>query len=118
MTSPSQEKGDKAERELVGILRDLGVNAHRIRCEGVNDQGDIGGLTDVTVEVKNYPGNIVRAISDGFVDLAVEQANTRTPFGCVMVRKRGGRWMVAMDLDQWVGLWREAMEPLAKREAS
>jgi hypothetical protein len=110
MTSPQARKGKAAERELAHLLTEhLGVNVRRKLGEGrALDEGDLEGLRDTTVEVKNY-ADVVRAISDGLADLRREQANAGTTHGVCFVRRRGGRWLAVMDVDQFCTWYREAV---------
>ena len=121
MTSPSQRKGDNAERELVGILRDLtGWPVNRRYGAGARDDfGDLTGLPDTTIEVKSYT-DVLRAIREGMDDLDVEQGHSQTTFGAVAMRRRGGKWMFVMDPDRFCTLLREATAPgsAAERRAS
>jgi Holliday junction resolvase len=109
VTSPQARKGNAAERELAKILTDeLGVTVRRKLGAGrLDDEGDLEGLRDTTVEVKNY-ADTLRAISDGLADLRREQANAATTFGVCFVRRRGGRWLAVMDVDQFCTWYREA----------
>ena len=109
MTSPSKRKGDHAEREIARILADqLGVDVRRKLGAGrTDDEGDLHGLPDVTVEVKSYR-DVARAVRDGLDDLAREHANAGTTHAVAFVRRPGGRWFAAMTVEQWCTLYREA----------
>lgn len=109
MTSASGRKGSKAEREIAGILSDqLGVTVRRKLGAGRrDDEGDLEGLPDVTIEVKNY-ADVARAVRDGLDDAVKEQANAGTTHGVAFIRRPGGRWFAAMTVEQWCCLYREA----------
>ncbi len=108
MSHPSKRKGDAAERELATLLADrLGIDCRRMLGAGrADDVGDLHGLDDWTAEVKNY-ANLADGINAGLTDLEREQANAGTAFGVCVVRRRGGRWIAVMDLDQWCAVYRE-----------
>lgn len=109
MTSPAKRKGDRAEREIAAILSDhLGLDIRRKLGAGrAEDEGDLHGLPQCTVEVKSY-NDVSRAVRDGLDDLEREQANAGTPFGAAFIRRPGGRWFVAMSVDGFVTMYREA----------
>jgi hypothetical protein len=101
VTNPQKNKGDKAERELAAILADqLGIPVRR-------KLGDIDGLADTTVEVKNFT-DVLRGIREGVDDCVREQANAGTTFGVTFVRRPGGRWIAVQTIDQFCTMWREA----------
>jgi len=110
---PSKTKGDNAEREVCKILADLtGFPVRRKLGAGrADDTGDVFGIPDCTVQVKNRPGDPLRSIREILTDLPTQQANAGTPFAVGLVRRRGGHWMAVMDLEQLAALLREATTP-------
>lgn len=116
MTTPAKRKGDGAELEVAKQLADLtGWPVRRKLGAGrADDTGDLHGLPETTVQVKAY-GDVLRAIREGLPELRVQQANARTTFGALAVRRprqpAETRWMVVMDLDQFATLLREATAP-------
>jgi hypothetical protein len=112
MTSPQKRKGDSAEREAAAILTDLlGYQVRRKLGAGrTDDEGDLEGLPHTTVEVKNYR-DITRAINKGLADSVKEQANAGTTFGAAMIRRPGANYFIALTMDQFATLWREATRP-------
>jgi hypothetical protein len=111
MTTPSKRKGDRAELEVAALLTGLlGIPVRRKLGAGrTDDCGDLDGLDDWTIEVKNRPGDIVRALREGLDDAAREQANAGTTFGVALVRRPGGRWVAAMSLEQFATVVRELL---------
>lgn len=109
MTSAAKRKGDAGEREIAGILSDqLGFSVRRKLGAGRSDDtGDIDGLPDCTIEVKSYR-DVARAVRDGLDDCTREQANAQTTHGATFIRRPGGRWFVALTVEQWACLYREA----------
>ncbi len=109
MSNAAKRKGDAAEREIAKILSDhLGLAVRRKLGAGrSDDEGDIDGVPDTTVQVKNF-ADITRAIRLGLDDLAAQQRNASTTHGVLFVRRPGGRWIAVMEVEQWCTLWREA----------
>jgi hypothetical protein len=112
MTSPSKRKGDRAELEVQGLLRDhLGVPARRQLGAGRKDDiGDIAGVPNTCISV----GNIARlseAVREKTRECEVQQERAGALFGATFLRLRGGEYRVVLTVDQWTTLWREA-QPL------
>jgi hypothetical protein len=112
VTHPSKRKGDRAELEAQGILRDLlGVPARRKLGAGrKDDMGDIDGVPDTVISV----GNIARlseAVREKPRECETQQARAGALFGATFVRLHGGEFRVVLTPEQWACLWREA-QPL------
>jgi len=105
-----KRKGDLAEREVLQLLRTL-LGEHLVRCrlEGDNDHGDISGLTECALQVKSY-ADITRAVREGLAGVAKQKQNAGVDWGCVWIRRRGGKYFVAMDAVDWVSMYRAAIE--------
>lgn len=109
MTSAAKAKGNRAEREVVALYRDhLGLDVRRTLAGHADDQGDLIGVPDTTIQVKDYV-DVLRAIREGQACLAKQQASTGGPFAVLWVRRRGGLWMAIQTPEQHFALWREAM---------
>lgn len=110
MTNSAKRKGDKAELEAAGLLSDLtGWNVKRKLGAGrAEDTGDLYGLPDCVVQVKNRPGDPLRSLREALDSCPKQQANAGTTFGMSMIRRPGGRWFVAMTPEQAMTLLREA----------
>jgi hypothetical protein len=108
MTNPQKRKGDHAEREIATILSDLlGVPIRRKLGAGrTDDEGDLEGLRDTTVEVKSF-ADVTRAIREGLDDLEREQVNAGTSHGVLFVRRPGGRWIAVQTVESWCCDYRE-----------
>lgn len=105
MTTSQKRKGDSAEREAAEVLAaELGRPVRRKLGAGRSDDtGDLDGVPEHVVEVKYYPRTgLGQAVLDGVADAERERAHSGLPSAVAMVRKRGGGWIVAMSLDQWV----------------
>ena len=105
----SRAKGAQAEREVVNLLRDLtGIHVVRTRTPGAaSDVGDVAGLDNVLIEVKAH-ANIARSISEGIPQARAAAERTRRDWPTVWVRRPGGRYVVVMEPDAWLSMWREA----------
>lgn len=107
MTSASQAKGDRWERELAEHLRDrTGQPVHRLRPAGTLDVGDLHlatGAGYVAIEAKSA----ARLELAGWCDEArQEAANAGLPGWAVVIRRRGqrdpGAAYVVLSLDEWL----------------
>jgi hypothetical protein len=104
-----RSKGNRAEIEVLTYLRDrLGDHLVRARLEGANDHGDIAGLVDCAVQVKNY-ADVVRGINEGLAAAQEQKGNAGVLWAAAFVRRRGGRYLVVMEPDDWVSMYREAV---------
>src|SRR5262245_45151148 len=112
VTTPAKRKGDRTELEAARLLADLtGWPVRRKLGAGrTDDTGDLDGIPDTTIQCKAYT-DVIRAIREGLPELRVQQTNAGTPFAALIVRRRGGRWMACMELDQLATLLREATTP-------
>jgi hypothetical protein len=109
VTNSSKAKGDRAELEVQGILRDLlGVPARRALGAGrADDVGDIHGVPDTVIQVVNRK-DVARGLREKLPESERQQAVAGATFGCSFVRMPGGRYVVAMTPEQFACLWREA----------
>jgi hypothetical protein len=113
VSNPSKVKGDKAELEAARLLADAtGWPVRRKLGAGrTDDTGDLDGVPQTTVQVKNYPSDIVRAVRETLDELPAQQANAGTPYAAGLIRRPGGRWFAVLTLDQLTALLREATTP-------
>jgi hypothetical protein len=109
----SRAKGTAAESAVVKYLRDAGFPAAERRAlAGSLDKGDVTGVPDWTLEIKNC----ARDGLPGWMDeLAKEIVNAATRHGAVVHKRRGkgsaGEWFATMTLAQLT----EIMRALAAR---
>jgi hypothetical protein len=110
VSNPAKNRGDKAEREVQGILRDLlGVPARRKLGAGrADDMGDIDGVPDTCVQVVAYK-DIARAIREKLPASEAQRERAGCAFAATFVRRPGGAYAVVMTPEQWATLWREAL---------
>lgn len=109
MTGPAKRKGDRAELEVQGLIRELlGVPARRALGAGrLDDVGDITGVPDTVIQVADY-SDLVRAIREKVPECVEQQRRAGATFGATFVRRRGGKWVVVLTPEQWATYWREA----------
>lgn len=109
MTNRSKAKGDRAELEVQGIIRDLlGLPARRKLGAGrLDDMGDIDGVPDTVIQVAAY-ADVVRAIREKVPECVTQQARAGATFGATFVKRRGGSYLVVLTPEQWATYVREA----------
>ena len=122
LANSSKRKGDRAELEVQGILRDLlGVPARRKLGAGRKDDvGDIDGVPDTVIQVADWK-DVTRAVREKPLECEEQRlrmAYTRPIpngvefgpcFAATFVRLRGGEYRVVMTPEQWAAMWREAV---------
>lgn len=110
MTGSSKRKGDKAEREVADLIRDLtGWPARRKLGAGrLDDTGDIDGVPDTVVQVANWADVCAAAISKPR-GAERQRENADATFAATFVRFRGGTWRVVLTPEQWATYQREAL---------
>ena len=136
MANPSKRKGDRAELEVQGILRELlGVPARRALGAGRKDDvGDIHGVPDTVIQVADWK-DVTRAVREKPLECEEQRERASTPewysppnsdsstgeiamyrqpnwsptFAATFVRLRGGDYRVVLTPEQWAALWREAV---------
>lgn len=113
--SAAKRKGDRAELEVQGILRDLlGVPARRKLGAGRKDDvGDIDNVPNTVVQVANYK-DINEAVRRKLPECEAQQERAGALFGATFVRRVGGSYVVCLTPAQWATLWREA-QPVRAR---
>lgn len=98
----SKSKGAKGERELANILKDYGYNTRRGQQYNGLEGEDVVGLDYIHIECKR-----VESLN---IDKAMQQAkrdskNYQMP--SVFHRKNNQKWLVTMELDDWIKLYDE-----------
>jgi len=109
VTNSSKAKGDRAELEVQGLLRDLlGVPARRALGAGrADDVGDIHGVPNTVIQVVNRQ-DISRAIREKLPEAERQRERAGVDFAATFVRRRGGGFVVVLTPEQFAALWREA----------
>jgi hypothetical protein len=110
MANSFKAKGDRAELEVQGLLRDLlGVPARRALGAGrLDDMGDIDGVPETCISVTNRK-DVAAAVRSKPVEAEMQRRRRGCTFVATFVRLRGGEYRVVLTVDQWATLWREAM---------
>jgi hypothetical protein len=111
VTGAAKRKGDAAEREAAQILADLtGCPVRRKLGAGrQDDEGDLDGLTDTTVQVVSRSSDVVAVgVVRKPVEAGEQARRAGTPYAMTMLRVRGGTWRIVMTVEQAMALWREA----------
>lgn len=111
MTGAAKRKGDSAEREAALLLHlHLGVPARRKLGAGrQDDQGDIDGVPDTTIQVCSRTTDVVNVgVVRKPLDATRQAEHAGTTHAATLLRIRGGTWRVVLTLEQWALLWREA----------
>lgn len=105
-----KRKGDRAELEVQGLIRDLlGYPARRALGAGRKDDiGDIHGVPDTVIQVAAW-ADLDRAVREKLPDLERQQGRAGCTFAGLFVRRRGGRYVVVMTAEQWAAMLREAL---------
>ena len=115
MTKSKAEKGARGEREVVEIFDAAGFNqAQRGRAGATDDRGDVAGIQDLTVEVKNY-NDVNRALIAGMKELAVEKVNNKTRWGVLCVKRKYRGWVAILPLDEFALMYAELAKPTGER---
>lgn len=105
--SRSKQKGTAAETAVKRCLQDEGYDVERRALSGAHDRGDIAGLGDVVVEVKNHKAMSLAPWVD---EANVERDNAEAEIGVVWHKRIGRtdprRWYVSMDGETFLKLLR------------
>lgn len=103
MGKASRDKGARGERELAGILNEMGINdAHRGYVQF--KQSDLVGIKGIHPEVKRVEKlNIHEAMRQAVKE--AEKRNDGKP--TVFHRKNRGKWLVTMLLEDWVEIYKK-----------
>lgn len=105
--TPQARKGERAELEVAALLAErTGLRIERRYGEGRRvDQGDLTGAPSWCLQVKNY-ADPMRAAREGLDALDRQHPASGCPFAAVLVRRRGGKWLAVMSLDQFADVVR------------
>lgn len=98
----SRQKGAKGERELANILKEYGYDTRRGQQFSGLEGEDVVGLDYIHVECKRVERlNLEDAIIQAKRDTKKEQ------MPAVFHRKNKQKWLVTMELDDWIKLYNE-----------
>lgn len=112
MANPSGRKGYAGEAPVLDYLLKQGFyRAFRRRTQGVMDKGDIGGIDNVVIEIKNHG---VYKFGAWMKELAQEKANAMAWTAALVVKPKGvgstrvRDWWVVMTLEDYTDLLERA----------
>jgi hypothetical protein len=108
--SKSKQKGTAAETAVVKYLKANGFpKAERRALTGALDKGDISGIFDVVLEVKNHK---TMTLGQWMEELKVEIDNANAATGAVVHKRKGttdvGEWYASMPFYMFIYLLRDA----------
>ena len=101
----SRMKGKTGELELTKVLKGYGYKDCRRGPQycGVSGDADVVGLPGIHIECKRVEKlNIEKAMEQSMNDARMNEMPT------VMHRKNNHPWLVTMDLDDWIKLYKAA----------
>ena len=100
----SRAKGKRGELALARKIREHGLPARRgQQYSGANGDADVIGLPGIHIECK-----LVERLN---IWDAYDQANRDAKRGEIPIvchKKNGTKWLVSMDLDDWLEMYKEA----------
>ena len=109
LVNPANERGKRAEREAAKLLHDaLGYDVKRTKAGQFVDIGDLSGIPDTVVQVKDW-SEVLRAIHAARDDADEQARAAMVPFRFGMVRSRGGVWTCVQSVDALTTMLREAL---------
>lgn len=113
MSNPAARKGNQQGEIPVTanfVARGF-IRAYRMRQQGAVDKGDIGGIDDVCIEVKNHG---IYKFGPWMKELAIEKINKSARIGALIVHPKGigltrvDQWWVVMSVGDFQRLLVEA----------
>jgi hypothetical protein len=109
VSNPKKAKGTSAETAVVKYLKNTWDSVERRALAGSADKGDISGIPNVCIEVKDHK----KMVLSGWVkELDEEMKNSQALTGAVIHKKRGtldvGEWYATMPVEVYVNLLIEA----------
>ena len=112
MANPSGKKGYNGEAPVLDYLLKQGFHrAFRRRTQGVVDKGDIGGIDNVVIEIKNHG---IYKFGAWMKELAQEKSNALAWTAGLVVKPKGvgatrvRDWWVMMTLEDYTALLERA----------
>jgi hypothetical protein len=105
--SKSKQKGTLAETAVVDYLKQFWKHVERRALAGKNDKGDIAGVPNTTIEVKNHKSY---KIPEWMAETEQERTNAGSQYGILVIKpnKVGvtqvEKWWAVLPLEQIAGL--------------
>lgn len=98
----SKKKGSRGELEFANLCKEYGFNTRRSEqyC-GANGDADVIGLPNIYIEVKRVESlNIEKAMGK------LREDNLKKDLGILAHRKNNKGWLVTMDFEDWMELYK------------
>lgn len=108
MVNKSKEKGTRWESAVAKYLRSKGFDVWRMAQTGTEDQGDIGGLSQVAFECRN---RAKISLAENVDDAESRAKYKEADYGVAVIKRRGkgtADAYVAMTLETFTRLMKEA----------
>lgn len=104
--NPAKDKGDRAEREVEKLLRELGFGQARRKLGAgrQDDMGDIDGVPGTTIQVCDWK-DVVRAVRQKPLECEEQRLRAGDPYAATFVRLWGGDFRVVLTPEQWRDTW-------------
>ena len=108
LSNPSKEKGARSEREAAELLTRLSGYSCR-RALGAGRHDDVGDIDGLPAVVQVTDRTELSAALAKLPDVKVQKTNANRRWGVLMVRRRGGKYIMVMEPDEWVTMmmWAE-----------
>jgi len=104
VTSRQRAKGNRGELDAVALYArhfpEWPVR-RRLQEGRADDEGDLQGVPYTCVQVANVE-DLLDAISHKLPELAAQRERCRAPYGVLLIRRRGGRFIAIMDEAHYV----------------
>lgn len=84
--SKAKQKGTLAETAVVELLKQVWPTAERRALSGINDKGDVAGINQIAIEVKNQKSY---KISEWLKETKQEQLNAKADYGVLVIKPNG-----------------------------
>ena len=84
--SKSKQKGTLAETAVAELLKNVWPLVERRALNGINDKGDIAGIPQIVIEVKNQKSY---KISEWLKETKQEQVNAKADYGVLVIKPNG-----------------------------
>jgi hypothetical protein len=101
--SKSKQKGTMAETAVVQYLKQFWPNVERRALQGSKDTGDIAGIPNVIIEIKNHKNY---KIPEWIKETEQERENAGVPYGILIVKPnrvgttKVGEWWAILPAEQ------------------
>lgn len=102
MGSKSVQKGARAEREVMSILRERGYSVERGGTQSFGERPDLYGLDHVHLEVKRAERS---KVWEWMSQSQRDAARFKDGWPTVIFRRSRSDWLICMQLSDWLTLY-------------